>query len=182
MNKKNLIILITTLVILALLCGIYLIYDNYQFGLELYSAVNRMSPQTHSIAKSIEFLEEKFENGDIDDIAHDRNAFDQEMLKVHSFFGYDDMPLLNEVRFEYAMWFEEIFDLTANDFNNSGLVKLFTDKEESAKLAILKSKLNIMTNHFIEFRDRYNQLTFWERCFTNWRHERDLLSEQVKLP
>jgi hypothetical protein len=80
------------------------------------------------------------------------------------------------------MWFEEIFDLTVNDFNNSGLVKLFTDKEESAKLAILKSKLNIMTNHFIEFRDRYNQLTFWERCFTNWRHERDLLSEQVKLP
>lgn len=181
MNKKKIIILIITLVVLALLCGIHLIYDNYQFGLELYSAVNQMSPQTHSIAKSIEFLEEKFENGDIDDIAHDRNAFDQQMLLVHSFFGYDNMPLLNDVRFEYISRFEEIFDQTVNDFDNTGLTKLFTDKEERAKMANLKNKLNIMTNRFIEFRERYNELSFWERCFTSWRHERDLLSEQVKL-
>lgn len=182
MNRKILIILIITLVLLALLCGIYLIYDNYRFGQELYGAVNQMSTKSDALADGIGFLEEKFENGDIDDLAHNRHAFDSAILVVHSGFGYDDMPLLDDVRLEYIDRFEELWLQTVNDHNNTNLVELFTDTEKSTEITNLQKQLELMTITFMDFSNRYDEMSVWERCFVSWRNERKILSDQVRLP
>lgn len=184
MNKKKILtIIITIVVVLALVLfhGVYLIRENYRLGQEMYTAVNDMSVHSYQIAYNIGYLEEKFESGDIDDIASHTHGFENAILEVHSCFGYDDIPILEDVRSEYIDRFEEIFRQIANDYDYKRLKQLFTDAEKSEDLDALKNKLEIMTDAFTDFRDRYNAMSERERYLTSWSEEREILSEKVRL-
>ena len=110
MKRNRKIILFILAITLVLLFGIYLIYDNYRFGQELYTAACAMSFQSRNLADSIDYLEQEFEKA-VNDPAYKAYTppFDSAVFDVHSHFGYDDMPLREDVRLEYIYRFEGLF-------------------------------------------------------------------------
>ena len=159
--------------------GIYLIYDNYRFGQELYTAACAMSFQSRNLANSIDYLEQEFEKA-VNDPAYKvrTSPFDSAILDVHSHFGYDDLPLREDVRLEYIYRFEDLF---SRSLSYERLKNLFTDHEEFNKITVLKNKLEILTDGLIDFEDRYNQMSDLERFFALWRNEQKALSDKARI-
>ena len=181
MNKKKIIILIITLVALALLCGIYLIYDNYQFGQKLSTSILTVKESSHLLADAIAWHLKEFENPDIDPVNVKRHSFDYNLIQAKYIFQYENTALTDTVRFDYVNRCNYFILLVDNDYRNICFAELFTNEQKSSEITIFKDKLNNLALNFQEFFERYENMSFWERCFTNWRNERDLLSEQVKL-
>ena len=177
MKKKTLIILI---VILVLLCGwgIRSVYNNCRFGRELYSAVNQMSSPSYLLAKAIDHLENEFEKMENEYQGDDRHAFDTAMFEIRRQFDGDGMPLLEDVCAEWRDQFEELYQQTKS---NEGLAYIFTDKGKFDEVANLRDQLYDMTYAFIEFGERYNRMSEWERYFVSWKDEQKILSEKVRF-
>lgn len=55
----------------------------------------------------------------------------------------------------------------------------FTHKSDEA--AELRNKLDNMTSVLIDFRERYNQMSKWEKYFTCWSDEQEIISEKLRL-
>ena len=181
MSHKKWIIGIVFTFLLALLLCFYLLYENYQVGLELYGEVNTMSVQIGNIADSIAFLEGKMESGKLD-IAHDRFSFDQAIVDVafHR-FGSEDMPLTKEVRSAWINRFDEIYSQSvANDTENKGLEKLLN--EEAEELSAMRKTMENLTHSFMEFHERYNKMSFWQRCIFSWKTEIAKFSDLAGMP
>lgn len=176
MKRKKIIIFIVTSVLLVLLCGTYFIYDNYRFGLDLYSAAGDLSVQCQNLADSMDDLENQFENPNNDHDNVNRQSFDFAIASVRSSFGEENMPLLEDVRSDLVDRFEELYHETVSDEN---LAVLFTDKEKLKEIAVLQDRLNILADSLVDFRNRYNQMAFWERCFVSWRNEQRILSDKA---
>ena len=164
---------------LVSLYGIHLIKDNYRFGLELYSAVNKMSVQSMNLAYGIGYLEKEFANADWKNDNISSHAFDSALLSVRSSFGYENMPLLDDVRIRWIERFEELFRQTVNK-DIDALERVFA--READEMSDLRKKLENMTNCFIDFRERYNQMSEWERYFVSWRNEQKILNDKVGIP
>lgn len=175
--KKKWVSISACIVVVLLLCAAYLIYHNYRLGQELYAAVSTMSVQTQSLADSIEYLEKEFDKADgIQNV--NRQSYDYAILGLYSSFGYEDMPLLDDVRMAWITRLEELQQKTLGDVEVLG--RHFT--EESDEMTELKKKLENMTDCFIRFNENYNKMSVWQRCFTSWKNERRMLSDMVGLP
>lgn len=179
MRRNRKIILSILAITLVLLIGIYLFYDNYRFGQELYTTACAMSFQSRTLANSIDYLEQEFEKT-VNDPTYKvhTSTFDSAILDVHSHFGHDDLPLREDVRLEYIYRFEDLF---FRSLSYERLKNLFTDHEEFNKITVLKNKLEILTDSLIDFEDRYNQMSDLERFFALWRNEQKALSDKVRI-
>ena len=177
MKKKFIRPISICIVAVVLLCVTYFVYDNYRLGQELYTAVSVVSIQSKNLADSIDYLKKEFE--DVDNIQNvSRNSFDFAIDSLHSSFGYENMPLLENVRIAWIERFEALWQQTHGGVE--GLEKLFT--EESHDMIELKKQLDNMTDCFINFSENYNEMSVWERCFTSWKNEQRMLSDMVGLP
>src|SRR5690554_517301 len=98
MSKKRIIIKLTAIILIVVGLISYLIKRNYNYGRELYSEAASMSVQIQSLADSIEYVDRAvtYSMVEADDI--NRQSFDMAIASIRSGFGYDDMPLLNNVR------------------------------------------------------------------------------------
>ena len=113
----------------ALLLGAFsLLKKNSRLGLELYTGVCVMSTQTSDLAREIAFLDREFEKADTDDPVY-RPGFDFAMADIRR-FGYDDIPLEEEVRLEWANYFGELYDKTKSD---EGLKKYLPTRKNGRK-------------------------------------------------
>jgi hypothetical protein len=177
MNKKKVILSITTIIILASLYGIQLFRENRQFGNELYWAVNKTEFQSRSLAESIAYLEDRFADPDWRNQRIITHSFENAIQDVYLHFG-GDIPLLKEVSDEWYARFKQIYEQIVNKDINA-LEKLFL--EDGSELSDLKNQLDNMTNCLFEFRERYDQLAEWERYLVSWKQEQIILSEKVKL-
>lgn len=178
-NKKKIVLLIATFVCLVLLCSAYLLHNNYQLGAQLYSSAGDMSVQCRLLADGIEDLENEFQKAGNDNEAVNRQSFDSAILSVHSSFGNENVPILKEVRSDLVQRFEELFQLSRDD---ETLKNTFTDKEKFAEIVVLRDRLNALADSLVDFQERYNQMSDWERYFTSWEKERESLSDTARIP
>lgn len=179
MKKSRKIIPFILAITLVFLFDICLIYNNYRFGQELYSAACAMSVQSRNLANGIDYLEQEFEKA-VNDPAYKAYTppFDSAILDVHSHFGYKALPLREDVRLEYIYQFEDLF---SRSLSYERLKDLFTENKEYDEITVLKNKLEILTDSLVDFRDRYNQMSVLERFFTSWRNEQKALSDKVRI-
>ena len=182
MNKKRIIILIISIFVLLSIWGAYGIYENYKLGQELYASTGDLSLYTATLSDGIDHLLESFDKPG-SDISRDRRALDIAIISVEAAgFGSADMPILDEVRLDYVSRFHQIYLEILYDYDNAAVTKLFDSPSASSNMTLLRDSLDNMTNCFQDFQERYNQMSFLEKCFTFWSNERDILSEAVKLP
>lgn len=176
MTKKKKIVIIAVHILLAvLLCGIYAIRENDRFGLDLYNVCGTVSVQSSIFADGIEFTEKEFRNDDGDVNTY---PFEYGLLDLHSGFGYNDMPMLDEVRLDWINEFERLFRVSLRD---EDIATEFTEPEKLADLLALKDQLQNLSERLTAFRERYEQTSEWDRHFISWRDERNKLSEALRL-
>lgn len=178
-NTKKIILIIVTIVVLALVIGIHLIHNNHRYGMELYRTTCTMSVQAYELADAIAYLQEAFANPDIENDDIYTHPFDSAILETRSYFGYEDMPLLQDVWSGYTSRIEKLWRLVAGK-DVDELEKLFT--KEADELADFKYHLDNLTKQFDDFREKYNQMSKWERYFVSWRKEQKILNEKVRIP
>ena len=177
MKRKKVIIIIGTIVVLVLLYGIHSIFGNYRFGQELYKTAYETSFEVQCLIKSMDDLEKEFAKDDNDHV--DYLYYSQFHNAIRQDFGYEDMPVLEEVRAEYYTRSEEIFRQTMED---EELEYAFENAEEFQKIADYRDQLKVLTNGLNEFVESYRQMSDLERYFAPWKNERKLLSDKVRIP
>ena len=64
---------------------------------------------------------------------------------------------------------------------DDGIKKLFTE-ETDIDIYGLRDQLKIVVNTFVDFAERYNEMSQWERYFTSWERVREELTETVRIP
>lgn len=178
MNVKKVILLITTIIALVSLYGIHLFRENRQFGRELYNSVNKMSIQSRLLANAIGYLEKGFADPDWRNKGLSDSSFGNAMISVTSSFGYEDMPLLEDVRSGWSARFTKLWNQIVNK-DMDELEKVFL--EEADEISNLRIQLENMTKCFRDFGERYNQMSEWERYFVSWKDEQKILNEKVRL-
>ena len=172
--KRKIIVLIVLIAVILPIYGMHLIENNYRLGRKLYDAVCTASVQSHLLDDSISFLKGEFAKADNEQAEVNRHSFDFAIAGFRSGFGYDNMPILDDVRVELIDRFEELYHQT---FHDEGLKKLFT--EEPDKVDGLQYTLRVMTDCFVDFRDRYIQMPRWKWYFGSWKNERKILTDQI---
>jgi hypothetical protein len=177
MNVKKIILLITTVIILASLYGVHLLRENRHFGSQLYWAVNRTEHQSRALSESISYVEERLAEPDGSNQAINTHSFESAIVDVYLHFG-GDMPLIREVSDEWYAQFKEIYEQIVNK-GPYAAKKVFLEKGD--ELSDLKIQLENMTNCLCEFREGYDQLSEWERHVVSWKEEQSILSEKVRL-
>ena len=177
MNVKKIILLITTVIILASLYGVHLLRENRHFGSQLYWAVNRTEHQSRLLSETIGYLEESFSDPYWENRKVPTSAFESAIQDVYLHFG-GGMPLLREVSDEWYAQFKEIYEQIVNK-GPYAAKKVFLEKGD--ELSDLKIQLENMTNCLCEFREGYDQLSEWERYVVSWKEEQSILSEKVRL-
>lgn len=179
MKRGKIIIIFIIFCGFVLLYGIYSIYRNYQFGCELYRTACKLSIQVQSLIKSIDDLEREFGNEDSTHVDYAYyNQYYEAIGVFWSEFGYEDMPVLDEVRAEYIGRIDEIRRQTMKD---EDLENVFTNAEEFNKIATLRDQLKILINGLNEFVESYRQMSSLERYFTSWKDERRVLTDKVRI-
>lgn len=183
MNKKKVIICIILVVVLALHFGISAFKNQYQFGSDLYWQANELLSKLDSLATSIDQVLREFEKADFDPASADTVAtwyFEFSLNEVRYDFGYEDMPILDEVRLDYIDRVQEIYGQIGND--NEKLAKLLEDEEKRNELISFKTQLELARDALLDFRDRYEEIPNWKRYFVSWKNERERLTEKLRIP
>ena len=173
MNKKNTVIIICLVLTLVLHCGIYAVHDNYLLGREIRVEAGDLLLQCDQVKQSIDDLKQQFDNGSAEP---DRSYYD---LALHSlrYFGYENVPVLEDVRQAWIIQLEQLYQETMSD---EALKAYFTDNQESVEF--WQNQLQNLMDCLNAFIERYDQMSGWEQNFTSWNNERKILSEQVRLP
>ena len=181
MNRKKIIIIILV-ALLLLQQGIHMAKENYRLGNDMHRAALNTAGHCFELADSIDFMQKRFENGEVDDLENTSISFDCAVVRCRSDFCYDDLPVLNEVLSGYTRQIEDIFHQIVNDPGNKRLIKLFTDEKKSSDLAVFKEQLEVMYETLTDFCDRYNEIPNWKRYFVSWKDEREALTEKLRIP
>ena len=179
MNKKKIIILAIIIVVFALLFGIYRIYENYQLGNEILKESQIMSVNSGRLARSIDFLEKEFKKADIDHTNVTRYEYDFAIGTAIEGFNHMDTLLLFDVSIQWRYELENLYYRKTQI--GVDMEDYFGSEKGANEIAKLRSQLENMTYTLMDFRERYNQMSFWERCFTSWSNEREALSDQVRI-
>jgi hypothetical protein len=125
MSKKRIIIILTAITLIVVGFISYLVKNNYNYGWQLYSAAGSMSVQTQNLADSIEYLEKTVSYSTIEADDINTNAFHSAVASMRSTFGYDDMPILDNVR---SNWINRIETLHKQTRNDTDLLAAFKDE------------------------------------------------------
>ena len=181
MNRKKIIIIILV-ALLLLQQGIHMAKHNYQLGSDMYWSAQTTAGLCRELADNIESMQERIDDGEIEDIEITSRSFDNIVVKSKREFGGDNVPIFNEVMSVYWEQIDDIFNQIVNDPGNKRLLKLFTDEKESKDLAIFKEQLEFMYEALMEFWDRYNAMPNWKRYFVSWKGEREALTEKLRIP
>lgn len=179
MNKKKILTVVISIVIasaLALLYGVHMIRENYQLGGELLSAANEMSVYSGRLAQNMRSLENYIEEDDIDGINSCKCVFDFSLGSAIEGFRHQDEDILFDAR---TWWVYKFWELRGETQMRRDMEFYFTHKSDEA--AELLNKLDNMTSVFIDFRERYNQMSKWEKYFTCWSDEQEIISEKLRL-
>lgn len=180
MNRKKIIILIVTVVFAVSICGALFMYRNYQFGAELARSASQVSVNCSGFVDMIDGLEGVFRNPESYPGYIDRYNFDYTLGMCCVFFGYEDMPLLEEdVRLDLIRQFEELRDET---LSQEGFENLFTDEQRFLEVSLLRDRLELLFAAIHVFEIRYNEMSVWERCFASWENETKIFSESIRIP
>ena len=174
-KRKKLILLIIALALLALSYGaLSSLRSNYKLGQELYHSSNDALHQVSNLMESIDYLEQQFEdpNQNADDV--DRYFFDESIRTIRWNFGYENMPLLDEVRLEWIHRFEEIYEQARS---NETLQAMFDRGEHQ----LLQEQFTQLANLLTDFTDHYRDLPSRQHYLTSWSDIRERLSEQAGM-
>ena len=180
MKKKTKIILISVAVFVALLCATLLIYRNYKLGETMYASAQNWQEITTVTASQIDDMEEVFKDPNIDPMDVKRADFDYLLISFPYQFKYDSPVLTEEVcnalsRHMYLTWSV----LFGNDYQNKCLYLAFTQPSKVELKDQYKQAMLNMNTHMTQFVERYEKMSFLERCFTIWGLEREKFSQQV---
>lgn len=181
MNRKKIIIIILV-ALLLLQQGIHMAKHNYQLGSDMYWSAQTTAGLCRELADNIESMQERIDDGEIEDIEITSRSFDNIVVKSKREFGGDNVPIFNEVMSVYWEQIEDIFLQIVNDPDNKRLIKLFTDEKKSSDLATFKGQLEVMSDLLTDFCDRYHEIPIWKRYFVSWKNERELLTEKLRIP
>ena len=174
-KRKKIILFITALVVFIIFYMLYSsIRDNYCLGWELYHTSNDVLHQVSNLTESIDYLEEEFKYPDKSADKVDRYFFDESIRTIRWNFGYENMPLLDDVRIEWINRFEEIYEQARS---NEDLQTMFYNGEQKPLQNQLKNLAEILTT----FCDSYSELPTWKHYFTSWRDVRDDMSDQARI-
>lgn len=174
-KRKKLILLIIALALLAISYGVLSsLRSNYKLGQELYLSSNDVLHQVSNLMESIDYLEQQFEdpNQSADDV--DRYFFDESIRTIRWNFGYENMPLLDEVRLEWIHRFEEIYEQARS---NETLQAMFDRGEQK----LLQEQLTQLANVLTDITDSYWDLPSWKHYLTSWSNVRDSMSGQARI-
>ncbi len=177
MKKKRIMIILIIILVLLCGCGIRSIRDNYRLGQELYSVLERLSAQCTDLAESIDRLKSELEKGN--NSYSPLNAYYNALFRFNSWFGYDNVPFLEDVETEWLAQFKKLRDQTLRGDEN--VRNIFTDDEKFKEVAHLRDQLNNMVDAFDDFRESYEQMSVWERCFVSWKNEQKILNDKVRF-
>ena len=142
-----------------------------------------MSVDFNALAHGINVLEDQCKNPDRYPDGIQRIPFDFALTNLY-LWVYDDMEtvLLQDECEELYHCFSELREKTVNDSTNLKLKNLFTDKEKFEEVAALRDQLYVLIEGMEDFRERYEEMSVWERYFASWEDERKTVSELVSLP
>lgn len=183
MKKK--IICIVLVAVLAVCAGIGVLKQNYRFGSELYGQASGLSAKLDSLATSIDQTVREFEKNGFDPAGVDTVAiwyFEFSLNEIRYGFGYEDMPILDEVRLDYIERAQKIYDESEINSGNQKLARLLSDETKRNELIGLKSQLVLARDALLDFCDRYNEIPNWKRYFVSWKGEREVLTEKLRIP
>lgn len=173
-KRKKIILLIITLAVLAISYGaVSWLRSNYMLGQELYRSSNEVLHQVSNLMESIDYLDQQFKdpNQSADDV--DRYFFDESIRTIRWNFGYENIPILDEVRIPWIHRFEEIYEQALSD---ETLKTMFDNGEHKRLQAQLKNLAEILT----AFCDSYSELPTWKHYLTSWNDVRTSMSEQAE--
>ena len=145
---------------------------------EIYDVTIRLESQCYEYAKSIDFLQQEFSKEEVGK-GYITLSFESSLRVFHSYFGYENVPILDESRVAWARQFDEIYNLFVN--KPSGQYKAIFENQAD-ELDKFKNQMYSMADTFREFHENYNKLSVWERYFTSWKKERIKLTDEVGLP
>ena len=177
-RKYKIILVIVCFLVVALMIGYHLILRNYLLGRDLYNYGNSMAIQCDRIVSSIDYLEKEYAALEDSDEEVHTHSFEEAIKTVWSYFGTKDLPFLDDVREQYIDILMEVFHQLPND---GGIRKMFTE-ETDIDIYGLRDQLKIVVNTFVDFAERYNEMSEWERYFTSWKRVREELTETVRIP
>lgn len=182
--RKKIIIGVILVLLLVLLFGAHLIYKNYKLGQELYNAAKSMSNEVAPFVDTMEQLEREYAKPDVDHSEINRGPFNYDITHTRLVFSvfHNNKPILDDVRLAYFDMVEQLFANTLGDRDNAKLSALFTDPVKANETTALKNQLNHLVECLNDFCEKYDQMSEWERCFTSWKNERKILTEQVRIP
>lgn len=179
-NTKKIILIIDAIVVLALVIGIHLIHNNHRYGIALYSATGSMSVTARRLAESIAYMQKSFADPDIENDDINTSYFGSAVLDARSSFGFDvDLPLSQDVWSGYTSRIEKLWhQVVGKDVDE--LEKMF--EKEAEELTNLRDHLDNLDKCFVDFREKYIQMSEWEQYFVSWRKEQRILNEKVRIP
>lgn len=178
MKKKFILLISIFIVIIAVFCTIDCVRDNYRLGREIYNVSTRLEIQCYDYAKSIDYLQQEYaKEGDSEGfITH---SFENAMRTSLSYFGHENVPILDESRNAWGQRFEELFFMFANKPSEQYEI-IFAN--QTNEITEFKNQMYSMAEKFGEFRDNYSQLSVWEQYFTSWKKQRIKLTDVIGLP
>ena len=149
----------------------------------MYSSVIEVRYRCEVMSSGINGMQEIFQDPNIDPEGIEVAIFDRVLTATRIIIGYDDMALEDDVRQAYG---ERCRAMQSHYFtpghNNTLFAESFKDPEKAANVEAFKNDLENLKTGLNDFANRYNEMSFLERCFTSWSHEREKLSEKVRLP
>ena len=178
MKKKYILLISSFITMISIFWVADTIRDNYKLGQEMYDVTIRLESQCYEYAKSIDFLQQEFSKEEVRE-GYITHSFESSMLVFHSYFGYENVPILDESRVAWARQFDEIFDLFVNKPSEQ-YKTIFENRAD--EMNEFKNQMYSMAEEFGDFRDNYSKLSVWERYFTSWKKERIKLTDEVGLP
>lgn len=174
-KRKKIILLIIALAVLAISYGaVSSLRSNYMLGQELYRSSNDLLHQVSNLIESIDYLDQQFKdpNQSADDV--DRYYFDESIRTIRWNFGYENMPLLDEVRLEWIHRFEEIYEQARSDEDLQAM-------SERGEQKLLLVQLTQLANVLSDITDGYWDLPSWKHYLTSWDDMRDSMSTQARI-
>ena len=180
MQKKTKIILISVTVFVAVLCVTLLLYQNYKLGETMYTNACYWQGITTLTVDQIQDMEEVFQDPNIDPVEVRRNDIDYYMLSFVIRLQTDCPLLTDDVSsFLGQRMYGTLLVLLGGDHQNTRLHLAFTSPKYVALKDSFKQAVSNMNIQMTQFVNRYEEMSFLERCFTIWSLEREKMSDRL---
>lgn len=178
MKEKFVLPISIGIIVIAVFCIIDYVRDNYRLGRDLYDTTVRLESQCFDYAESIAYLQKEYAKEDVSE-GYITHSFENAMLTFKSYFGFENVPILDESRGAWGRRFDEMFSMFVNKPDKE-YESIFANSAD--EITEFKNQMYSMADEFREFHENYSKLSMWERYFISWKKERIKLTEAVGLP